>query len=240
VAYLRLLEASEPVIRIVIHPNKVNHIIVMPPRRLEKLNLAKALGKVGMPQIVKKAVEKTNANKKKKKHDRASVILGLISAIAVKARKTEQITEFAREMKEHIGIKSFPERSSLSRLWRRLDKPLYKVFQELSLIALRLTGKKVSFGNVVALDVQSILSKSKISGVGFVKGRVAKGLKIHLKTVNGVPTKVFFSDASVHDTYYVDEFLKDIRKCDHVVADRAFFRLRIYGEAVEAGCLFHH
>ena len=141
------MEASEPVIRIVIHPNKVNHIIVMPPRRLEKLNLAKALEKVGMPQIVKKAVEETNANKKKKKHDRASVILGLISATAVKARKTEQITEFAREMKEHIGIKSFPERSSLSRLWRRLDKPLYEAFQELSLIALRLTGKKVSFGN---------------------------------------------------------------------------------------------
>ena len=77
-AYLRLLEASEPVIRIVTHPNKVNHIIAMPPRRLEKLNLAKALEKVGMPQIVKKAVEKTNANKKKKKHDRANVILGSI------------------------------------------------------------------------------------------------------------------------------------------------------------------
>ena len=81
--------------------------------------------------------------------------------IAVKARKTEQITEFARKPKEHIGIKSFPERSSLSRLWRRLDKPLYEVFQESSLIALRLTGKKISFGNVVALDVQSILSKIK-------------------------------------------------------------------------------
>ena len=171
------LSQNPKVPRIVIHPNKVNHIIIMPPRRLEKLNLAKALEKVGMPQIVKKAVEKTNANKKKKKHDRASVILGSISAIAVKARKTEQITEFAREMKEHIGIKSFPERSSLSRLWRRLDKPLYKVFQELSLIALRLTGKKVSFGNVVALDVQSILSKSKISGVGFVKERDCERIK---------------------------------------------------------------
>ena len=54
----------------------------MPPRRLEKLNSAKALGKVGIPQIVKEAVEETNANKKKKKHDRASVIPGLISAIA--------------------------------------------------------------------------------------------------------------------------------------------------------------
>jgi len=93
VAYLRLLETSEPVIRIIIHPNKVNHIIIMPPRRLEKLNLAKALKKVGIPQIVKKAVEKTNANRKK--HDRANVIPGSISAIAVKARKTEQITEFA-------------------------------------------------------------------------------------------------------------------------------------------------
>jgi len=193
-----------------------------------------------MHQIVKEAVEKTNANKKKKKHDRVSVILGLISAIADKARKTEQITEFARELKEHIGIKSFPERSSLSRLWRRLDKPLYEVFQESSLIALRLTGKKVSFGNVVALDVQSILSKSKISGVGFVKGRIAKGLKFHLKTVNGVPTKVFFSDASVHDTYYVNEFLEDIKKCDHVVADRAFFDFEFMVKLWKRGCFFHH
>ena len=110
-----------------------------------------------------------------------SVILGLISAIVVKARKTEQITEFARELKEYMGIKSFPERNSLQRLRRKLDKPLYEVFQESSLIALRLTGKKASFGNVVALDVQSILSKSEISGVGFVKGRIVRGLKIHLK-----------------------------------------------------------
>ena len=42
-----------------------------------------------------------------KKHDGESIILGLIGAIAVKARKTEQIAEFARELKEHIGIKSF-------------------------------------------------------------------------------------------------------------------------------------
>ena len=109
-----------------------------------------------------------------------------------KARKTGQIKKFAREMKEHIGIKSFPERSSLSRLWRRLDKPLYKVFQESSLIALRLTGKKVSFGNAVALDVQSILSKSKISGVGFVKGRDCERIKDPSKNSQRSPNQSLF------------------------------------------------
>ena len=48
-------------------------------------------------------------------------------------------------------------------------------------------------------------------------------IKDSSKTVNGVPVKVFFSDASVHDTYYVDGFLKDIEERDHVVADRVFF-----------------
>jgi len=36
VAYLRLFEAPEPVLRIVMHPNKVSHTIVMPPRSLGK------------------------------------------------------------------------------------------------------------------------------------------------------------------------------------------------------------
>jgi len=85
-----------------------------------------------------------------------------------------------------------------------------------------LTGRKISFGNVVALDVQSILSKSKISGVGFVERACDERIEDPSQNSQRVPVKVFFSDASIHDTYYVDEFLEDIKKCNHVVVDRAF------------------
>ncbi len=222
--YLRLFSPPETSKATVIHPKQINSIINMPQRRLfEKLDLAKAFRKINLREIVKRAVEKTGANKYRREHDREDVLLGAIASIAVKAEKTREISEFAEELRDIIGIKSFPERSTLSRLWPRIDEPLYEVFLELSSKALKLAGRKVSFGNVVALDVQGIISKCRISGRGFVRGRTASGLKLHLKTVNGVPSKVFFSDASVHDSYYVDEFLEDIGECDHVVVDRAFF-----------------
>lgn len=208
----------------VIHPKQISSTINMPQRRLfEKLDLAKAFEKINLREIVKRAVEKTGANKYRREHDREDVLLGAIASVTVKAEKTREISEFAEELKDIIGIKSFPERSTLSRLWPRIDKPLYEVFLELSSKALKLAGRKIRFGNIVALDVQGIISKCRISGRGFVKGKVANGLKLHLKTVNGIPSKVFFSDASVHDSYYVDEFLEDIGECDHVVVDRAFF-----------------
>ena len=222
--YLRLFSLSEPVTTTVIHPKQISSTINMPSKRLfEKLDLAKAFRKINLREIVKRAVEKTGANKYRREHDREDILLGLIASITVKAEKTQEISEFAEELKNIIGIKSFPERSTLSRLWPRIDEPLYDVFLELSTKALKLAGRKISFGNVIALDVQGIISKCRISRRGFVKGKVANGLKLHLKTVNGVPSKVFFSDASVHDSYYVDEFLEDIGECDHVVVDRAFF-----------------
>jgi len=224
VPYLRLFSPPETLKATVIHPKQINSIINMPQKRLfEKLDLAKAFRKINLREIVKRAVEKTGANKYRRKHGREDVLLGAIASITVKAEKTQEISEFAEELKDTIGIKSFPERSTLSRLWPRIDKPLYEVFLELSFKALKLAGRKIRFGNVVALDVQGIISKCRISGRGFVRGKVANGLKLHLKTVNGVPSKVFFLDASVHDSYYVDEFLEDIGECDHVVVDRAFF-----------------
>ena len=222
--YLRLSSPPETLKATVIHPKQISSTINMPQRRLfEKLDLAKAFEKINLREIVKRAVEKTGANKYRREHDREDVLLGAIASVTVKAEKTREISEFAEELKDIIGIKSFPERSTLSRLWPRIDKPLYEVFLELSSKALKLAGRKIRFGNIVALDVQGIISKCRISGRGFVKGKVANGLKLHLKTVNGIPSKVFFSDASVHDSYYVDEFLEDIGECDHVVVDRAFF-----------------
>ena len=93
-----------------------------------------------MPQIQ----EKTRQRRRPTRSDRS---------ITVKAEKTRKISEFAEELKDVIGIKSFPERNTLSRLWPRIDEPLYEVFLELSAKALKLAGGKISFSNVIALDV---------------------------------------------------------------------------------------
>ncbi len=237
-AYLSLIEPSSASNLTVIHAKSISHLNNMAPKRLEKLDLSRALRKIGMHEIVRRVVKKTDANKNMRMHDRGDVILGAISAIAVGARKTRSLSELAGELRGKIGIKSFPERSTLSRLWRRLDKPLYEVFLELSSGAIKLSGKKVSFGRIIALDVKGVLSKCRISKRGFIKGRVARGLKIHLETINGVPARVFFHDASSHDTYYVDDFLKDIGRCDHVVADRAFFDLELMAKLSKRGVSF--
>ena len=107
--YLRLSSPPETLKATVIHPKQINSIINMPQRRLfEKLDLAKAFRKINLREIVKRAVEKTGANKYRREHDREDVLLGAIAGIAVKGEKTREISEFAEELKDIIGIKSFP------------------------------------------------------------------------------------------------------------------------------------
>ena len=69
--YLRLFSLSEPVTTTVIHPKQISSTINMPSKRLfEKLDLAKAFRKINLRGIVKRAVEKTGANKYRREHDR--------------------------------------------------------------------------------------------------------------------------------------------------------------------------
>ncbi|MGQ4892650.1 MAG: hypothetical protein ACP6IP_09210, partial [Candidatus Njordarchaeia archaeon] len=60
--------------------------------------MPKALKRTGVYQDVEEAVEKFNANKHVKVHDRKDVSIGLISSVLVGARKTEEVVEYAEAM----------------------------------------------------------------------------------------------------------------------------------------------
>jgi len=49
------LEATEPILKIATHPNKPSYIVAVPPRKLEKLNLRKALRKVVILESLRKS-----------------------------------------------------------------------------------------------------------------------------------------------------------------------------------------
>jgi len=59
------LEAPEPILRIAAHPNKPSYIVAVPPRKLEKLNLRKALRKVVILESLEKSQRKQTLTRKR-------------------------------------------------------------------------------------------------------------------------------------------------------------------------------
>jgi len=209
-------------------------------RSRECLSLPKALKRTGVYRYVKEAVEKFNANKHVKVHDREDVSIGLISSVLVGARKTEEVVEYAEAMGKKLEIKSFPHRTTLSRiLGKNMDYVMHHVFKSLSRRFLRIANiLPVDFGRVAVIDSHGVISKSRIASEGYIKGRVASGVKVHLETVDGVPFEVMFSTASEHDSQFLEDLLALSGDVDHVVVDRAYIDLELMAELAKKGIIF--
>ncbi len=207
---------------------------------LEGLNIAKALKKLDVYQLVHKTVNTFEANKHVKKHDRCDVAIGLIASILAGARKTEEIVEYALAISSKLGLKSFPDRSNLSRiLSSNMDSVLFNVFKRLSKTTLRFKGKlPFDTGPVGVIDSHPIITKAKIASKGYLKGRVTRGVKAHFLTVDGVPVSVLFSTANYHDESFLEDLLNQYRNVDHIVVDRAYIDLRLIAELAKKGKTF--
>ncbi len=209
-------------------------------RDLEHLDIGKALDRLSIPDLVGKAVVKTSANRYVKRYDRRDVAIGAIASILAGARVTEEITEFSLGMSHKIGISGFPERSNFSRIMSGImDSVFFEVFKALSKRALRCCNlSPFDRFNVAVVDSHPVITKAKIASKGFLKGKVTKGVKIHMLTINGVPMTVLFSAGDEHDITRFEDLLKRNKNVEHLVADRAYIDFETIAELAKSGKSF--
>ena len=206
-----------------------------------RLSLINFLQKTKLLTVISKAVGISKANKYVKKHRREKLIAFLILTIIIGHLNFQLKTREQLYIALLVGKTETPSRATISKTWGRLLAPLDIVYNHyFREVYRRMPPIKKLALDILIVDIKAIKTKCKQAKVGYINGKKVKGLKIHLSTVNTVPWLFLITPANVHDSTYLDKFVKEARNRIGkggflVVADRAFSSLERFAKYSSMG-----
>jgi len=178
-----------------------------------RLSLTNFLKKTGLIEVASRAVRKNKANKYVKKHPRDKLIVLFIILIVIAYKPIQLDMTDATYVAILINHNQMPSKSTISKTWAKLLNPLEDICNYyMDKVYSRISRVYREAREILIIDIKAIKTRSRHAKVGYIHGRKAKGIKIHMSTINTVPWIFVLTPANVHDSEHLLYFAKKMRE----------------------------
>ena len=178
-----------------------------------RLSLMNFIKKTGLVEVASWAVRKNKANKYVKKHPRDKLIILLIILIVIAYKPIQLDMTDATYVAILINHNQLPSKSTISKTWAKLLNPLEDIYNYyMDKVYSRISQVYREAKEILIIDIKAIKTRSRHAKVGYIHGRKAKGIKIHMSTINTVPWIFAVTPANVHDSEHLLYFAKKMRE----------------------------